>query len=182
MLWVHRRTGVLLESRQGRSLHVSIDLVLSGQSRSHGMQPHECQLLWLAEVNSVELAVTLVISAPVPASALIAGLLFARRKRPADAGEGEGGGCLQPAVPSWRSDEQCACLSIVLIGESLTLYERSCSCRVSHPRTLSPEHRRFPNSIAHVRNRGHALFPFKARKALLLLQQRRAPGKRVCIP
>src|SRR5260370_14338777 len=27
----------------------------------------------------------------------------------------------------------------------------------------------------------HALFPFKARKALLLLQQRRAPGKRVCI-
>src|SRR5260370_33472484 len=106
MLWVHRRTGVLLENRQGRSLHVSIDLVLSGQSRSHGMQLHECQLLWLAEVNSVELAVTLVISAPVPASALIAGLLFARRKPPAVAGEGEGEGegcgCLQPAVPSWR--------------------------------------------------------------------------------
>ncbi len=28
----------------------------------------------------------------------------------------------------------------------------------------------------------YAPYPFKARKSLLLLQQRRAPGKRVCIP
>src|SRR6266566_4858837 len=128
MLRVPGGTRVRLQSMRGRLTLISTIFVLSSQCRCHGIQPLECQLLRLAYIDTVELAVTLAIGAPVRPTALVARLLFARRERAAVVGKGEGGGRTQPGIPGWGSDHQCLLLSILLKDQCMTPDDRSCLC------------------------------------------------------
>src|SRR6266567_1554639 len=150
-----------MSHRSARLTLVFIGRWLPRQGHCCGVQPVAGQLLRLAEIDPIELAVALAVGAPVLASTFIARWLFARREGPQRTAKGEGARRAQPGIPGWRFHRQPFVLSASLVGQGLILHDRHGLVLVLHTHHSLVLTHRFPNSIAHVRE------PVCATEALL---------------
>src|SRR5258708_19672259 len=84
-------------------------------------------------MDTVELASTLAVGAPVPVPTLIARLLSAHGKGSERTAHTEVGGSLQPGIPGGGSHPQLRVLSVSLIAQRLTFAESTSLVLVAHP-------------------------------------------------
>src|SRR5215472_15765871 len=116
----------LRRNRQSGFTRICLGGALPGQLRIYGLESVEGQLLRLANIDPLELAVSLAIRSPVPLAPLVASPLFAHGVGAPGTVKSEEGGRLQPGIPGACSDEQGLLLSVLLIDEGLALDNRSC--------------------------------------------------------
>ena len=130
-----RATGgfrLSLQNMLVRLTLVSSDTVLSGQGDCHNVQSFKRHLLRFAEIDPVERSFTPAVGSPIPATTLIARLLFASGEGPERTPKGEGASCAQPAIPGWRSHRQPAVLPVSLVDQGIILYYRNSGVVVPH--------------------------------------------------
>src|SRR5262249_1366373 len=85
--------------------------VLPGQAPRHGMQSLDGHLARLADIDPLELAVSLAIRSPVVVTSFVTSSLFAHGAGAIGAAKSEEGGRLQPGIPGACSDEQSLLMS-----------------------------------------------------------------------